>query len=118
MPLGTRSTLSPSGAFALSHLNFACGQNRGAVPQDISLAAKIIDLRSHAGQEKLGGCGWARKLSQSQAAVDGENLARQPLRGGARKLDNPFRDIFGNAAPPERNPCALVFLDGFCLSRR
>src|SRR5437763_15531340 len=60
----------------------------------------------------------ARKLSQSQAAIDSKNLARQPLRGGARKLDNPFRDVVGNAAPTERNPCALVFLDGFCLFRR
>src|SRR5829696_7615181 len=39
------------------------------------------------------------KLSQSQAAIDGENLARQPLRGGTRKLDNPLRDVVGNAAP-------------------
>ena len=57
------------------------------------------------------------RLSQSQAAINSNNLARHPFRSGTRKPHDPFRQVVRNAAPPERYARTLLFLDCRSLFR-
>src|SRR4030081_3368636 len=46
-----------------------------------------------------------------KATVDGENLSGEPIGCRVREVDDPGRDVFGFAAPSERNLSCLILLD-------